>query len=361
MPGHVIAKLKNMPDKTNVEDMIENIVSSEIDAWKQRKVKIALIGTSGAGKSSLINALLGLTAGQIGAAHVGVKETTMQPTAYQHPRNSNVEFWDLPGIGTNKFDRTNYQKSINFFEYDLFIIVSCTRFTADDSWLADTVFDSGKSFLFVRTKVALDIANDKLCFPISHDPSSVLRSIKEDCYNNLSKRNTKIFLIDSYIPSEFEFEDLVMHIVDDNENIVKETLILSLGMNLKIIVDLKKETLQRRIWGFSIRRIFQSEKGIKESCRTEFEFYREQLNLDEKSLKKEVDEEKRSVLEHDVFIIERNMLDDSRLKAIYSLRTINIYQKVTASKAWAEECLSQLCTTAYKNAAMLCAKKVDLE
>ena len=34
-----------------------------------------------------------------GAAVTGVKETTRKATAYSHPKNDKIKFWDLPGIG----------------------------------------------------------------------------------------------------------------------------------------------------------------------------------------------------------------------------------------------------------------------
>ena len=45
-------------------------------------LKLAVVGVPNAGKSSLINALRGLTPSEEGAAPVGVTHTTLRPCAY---------------------------------------------------------------------------------------------------------------------------------------------------------------------------------------------------------------------------------------------------------------------------------------
>ena len=66
-----------------------------------------MIGISGVGKSSFINAIRGLNADDVGSAAVGLTETTTQITAYTHPDNPHIKFWDLPGVGTDRFPRRN--------------------------------------------------------------------------------------------------------------------------------------------------------------------------------------------------------------------------------------------------------------
>ena len=91
--------------------------------------------------------------GDKGAAKVGVTETTMAPTCYAHPENENVELWDLPGVGTPNFPRSAYLEKVGFDTYDCFIILSESRFTENDQWLAQSVVEGGKRFYFLRTKV----------------------------------------------------------------------------------------------------------------------------------------------------------------------------------------------------------------
>ena len=64
------------------------------------RLEVGVTGESGAGKSSLINALRGLGAEDPDAALTGVVETTTEPSPYPHPQFPDVTLWDLPGAGS---------------------------------------------------------------------------------------------------------------------------------------------------------------------------------------------------------------------------------------------------------------------
>uniref|UniRef100_A0AAY4AX78 IRG-type G domain-containing protein n=1 Tax=Denticeps clupeoides TaxID=299321 RepID=A0AAY4AX78_9TELE len=72
---------------------------SVLNAMEHFKLAIGVLGVTGCGSSSLINALLGLTDGAEGSAPTGITETTKEPVAYSHPTLPNVVLWDLPGVG----------------------------------------------------------------------------------------------------------------------------------------------------------------------------------------------------------------------------------------------------------------------
>ncbi|XP_042560137.1 T-cell-specific guanine nucleotide triphosphate-binding protein 2-like [Clupea harengus] len=94
-----------------------------IDRLDHVTLNIAVTGVSGAGKSSLVNAIRGLQEHEGGAAPVGTTQCTMEPTMYPHPLMPNVNIWDLPGIGTIKFKAETYMNKVNFQNYDFFIII----------------------------------------------------------------------------------------------------------------------------------------------------------------------------------------------------------------------------------------------
>lgn len=108
------AKLKDMAD----------IIEESLVTAENAPLDVAVIGESGTGKSSFINALRGLNYEEEGSASVGVVETTKKKTPYQHPKYPNVTFWDLPGTGTPNFHSHEYLERVEFATYDFFIIIS---------------------------------------------------------------------------------------------------------------------------------------------------------------------------------------------------------------------------------------------
>lgn len=83
----------------------------ELDAFHKTKVKCGIIGRSGTGKSSLINAIVGEE-----VAKVGEVETTMEiGKPYEH---KGLVFYDLPGCGTNNFPKENYISDLNIKDFD---------------------------------------------------------------------------------------------------------------------------------------------------------------------------------------------------------------------------------------------------
>ncbi|WAR29385.1 IIGP5-like protein [Mya arenaria] len=97
----------------NSDEEMQQQVDNDLSSWKNVQIEIAIAGESGSGKSSFINAVLGLTADDEGAAAVGCTETTMEVTKYVHPETQNIAFYDLPGIGTPKFPKDNYIELVN--------------------------------------------------------------------------------------------------------------------------------------------------------------------------------------------------------------------------------------------------------
>jgi len=93
----------------------------------------AVAGTSGGGKSSLINAFRGLRNKDYGAAATGVAETTRFIARYS---DSNVEapyaWYDIPGAGTLKIPDWQYFNAQGLYVFDCIIILFDSRFTMTD-------------------------------------------------------------------------------------------------------------------------------------------------------------------------------------------------------------------------------------
>jgi len=115
-----LEELKSAFESGGVEECT-HYLESKRDAWTDLPLDVAVIGNSGVGKSSFINTIRGLKdADEEGATDVDVKETTSDIQSYLHPNNPLLKFWDLPGVGTDRFPRQTYLDDIDVDRYDFF-------------------------------------------------------------------------------------------------------------------------------------------------------------------------------------------------------------------------------------------------
>ena len=123
-------------------------IQEQLDKLREElnvKVKVALFGQPGAGKSSLINALIGEK-----LANVGVEtDCTVEAQEYEH---NGIIFTDLPGYDTKKFPANTYFKTFDILSYDLFLCVSSGKFHAADSRFFKALQQHNKVCLFVANK-----------------------------------------------------------------------------------------------------------------------------------------------------------------------------------------------------------------
>ncbi|XP_041497378.1 interferon-inducible GTPase 1-like [Microtus oregoni] len=214
-------------------------------------INIAVTGESGAGKSSLINALRGVEPEEEGAAEVGVVATTMRRTPYKHPKIQTLTLWDLPGIETVNFLLKDYLEKVNFHEYDFFIIVSATRFTKLELDLAKAIKFMKKNYYFVRTKVDLDLDNEKKRNSHTFDREKTLQQIRSMCVNTFSQNNMdapQIFLISNSNLSDYDFPVLMDTLVKDLPAQKRHNFMLSLANITEPAIDRKHNSMQQAIW-----------------------------------------------------------------------------------------------------------------
>lgn len=146
-------------------------------------LNIAVTGESGSGKSTFVNALLGLRDGDKGAPETGVMETTMKAIRCSHPTMPNVKIWDLPGIDTPNLKAKKYLKEVKFETYDFFIIIGTVKFKEIDIMLATEIQKMKKMFYFVRSKIDNDIRAE--AWKKNYREEDLLSKIRQNWEENL--------------------------------------------------------------------------------------------------------------------------------------------------------------------------------
>ncbi|KAH3729188.1 hypothetical protein DPMN_055154 [Dreissena polymorpha] len=245
---------QNVLDKCGYTDLIRRL-EEETHVWKNLKINIAITGESGSGKSSLINALRGLKDDDEGAAETGCVETTTKPTAYPHPENNNLLLWDLPGVGTRNCPKRDYLKKVNFQDYDFIILVSSSRFTTLDTWLATQIQSRFRdaNLIFIRTKIDSDLESKrkgKRKDMTEQDRQSLLTKIKKNCEESLKEEgiaNPRIFLVNNHDTSAYEFYELANTLLLKMNALKRDALVFSLTSFTKEIVAAKVDLFKRRL------------------------------------------------------------------------------------------------------------------
>ncbi|KAI8068128.1 interferon-inducible GTPase-domain-containing protein [Gilbertella persicaria] len=113
---------------------------------------VAVVGASGTGKSSVVNAIRGYKDTHPKASRVGEVETTHKPVAFQHPDLTSMIIWDMPGVGTKRHPRETYFEDNFLCAFDLLVIVLGNRLMQDDIDIAFKAKDQRIPVLFVRSK-----------------------------------------------------------------------------------------------------------------------------------------------------------------------------------------------------------------
>ncbi|CAF2997857.1 unnamed protein product [Rotaria sp. Silwood2] len=190
----------------------KQFLDDHLNQWMKQPLRIVVTGSSGQGKSSLINTLRGLKSKSPGAAKVGVVECTNTVTEYADPKHRNLIYYDLPGVGTSSYPRDRYfeiiksqtKDYVEIRDFDFFLIVSAGRFTQDDVWLAEQIQKFGKQFYFLRTKIDFDLRNDFDEDPDNHDELAVLKLIRDNCFKELNRINSNVSYNDKVFFNQYK-------------------------------------------------------------------------------------------------------------------------------------------------------------
>lgn len=247
-----LEKLKDNIDKEGLETALQHL-NEELDNWKNEPVKLAVIGKSGVGKSSFINAIRNLKSGDPGfATSSSSGNTTTDATAYEYPGNPKITLHDLPGFGTNKLPTNEYEKTMELHQYD-YILIFVGNIEENDTEIAKRLKEMKKTFCFVRSKIDLDIQN-------AQNDGESQKDVVDKIYSKLSGdlehagfSKAKFFVISNHDRRDFQFNDLVSYIQSNLPGLKYDAVLFSLlGELSENDIDSKYNILEKRLLKVSV-------------------------------------------------------------------------------------------------------------
>lgn len=191
-------------DQSVIQQIISEAKRMKAD-YDAATVKCGIIGLSGSGKSSLINAIAGEK-----IAATGSTEQTMEAQSYQH---NGIEFVDLPGCGTKKWPKDSYISDLKLDAYDCFIIVTSTRLYESDLYLHEELkVKRGKPCFVARTKIDVAINDEMHDNNLSED--EVLKKVRNDIASSVAPHTQKVYLTSARHPTKWDLALLISDICD---------------------------------------------------------------------------------------------------------------------------------------------------
>lgn len=192
---------------TSAEKVLRELVRS----LEHARYSVAVIGESGSGKSSLINAFIGEY-----VAPVGAIETTMEPTPYNVP-DKRLQLFDLPGCGTSTWPADRYVEDLQLSRYDAVVLVYSARVKTDDITLFNALQRHNKRTYIVRNYFDVAIEGEAMRPKRKALDDDALRaSITEDAQRQFGQETLRVYMISSHASKpSYDLDDLQRDIAQD--------------------------------------------------------------------------------------------------------------------------------------------------
>ena len=278
----LIAFIQTSLENGNLQETVSAIRSALADIEKA-PLNIAVMGETGAGKSSLINALQRVRADKGGvAASTGVVYTTTERIPHAYTKFPSVTLWDLPGIGSTGFQSHDYLKKIKFEEYDFFIIVSSGRVTQNATELIKAIVKTNRSFHFVRTKIDSELLNEEKCKPKTFNKENTLKKIRNNIssiHKEVTHQEPPVFLVSNFDVSDFDFPKLETTLLSELPAHKRHIFMMSLHSVTETAIDRKRDSLRQKIWLEALKEGVWATIPLGAFIRDEIQKLEETLNL----------------------------------------------------------------------------------
>ncbi|KAM3829749.1 interferon-gamma-inducible GTPase 10-like [Vipera latastei] len=227
----------------------------------QIHLNVAVIGETGSGNSSLINALRRVGSEEKEAAPTGVAETTRRATVYPFPFVPNMYLWDLPGVGLMEDD----VKRLDFSRYSVFLLVASERYKHIHSCLAKIIASEGKQSFFVRNKIDVDVEAQAGNQPNLKE--TLQEQIRKSCVEALKNDGVDcpVFLVSSFTAEAYDLPLLREELRSRASELKRKALRRAIPTVFSQLVRLKSKVLMRDVWGKTLQVGLSSVDNLKET------------------------------------------------------------------------------------------------
>jgi GTP-binding protein EngB required for normal cell division len=210
----------------------------KIEEFENTQVRCGLIGPSGSGKSSLINAIVGET-----IAKVGVVETTHDPLELTH---RGITFVDLPGCGTRRWPRDTYIERLNLASFDCVLLVTAQRFTENDAFLFHQLRAMGKPCFVVRNMMDRAIEDGR--HDHGHDDAETRRLVQHDIRAQLEPDPPdRVYLTSARQPAQHDLQSLLAAIGTALDGLKQARFVADMAAYGEEALQHKRKVAQERI------------------------------------------------------------------------------------------------------------------
>ncbi len=230
-----------MEKTQELTDLLQKF-KNDLDQFKKAKIKCGIIGRSGTGKSSLINAIVGEH-----IAEVGEIETTM---AMGKPiEHRGLLFYDLPGCSTTNFPKEEYINHFDIGSFDCVILVTSDRFYEDDLFLIDELSKIKMPVFAVRTKLDFSIDRGlRRGVPELNTCNTIMANLED---NLKGYRLKGIYLTSADYPQEYELGKLLNDIYSSLGKFKQERFIADINITSEKILIEKRTVAKKMVFRYS--------------------------------------------------------------------------------------------------------------